>query len=287
MFNQLVPGFVKENLKQSINNYVDKIIQETKQELQETKQELQETKTLTAQYISILHQESSIIPPPPKKLQQRVVGDYSPNFISSGLGVYSDFDRALNLAGKQLKDFKTILDFGCGCGRVIRTFKSTLPESNLFGTDIDHEAIEWLNTNYSRFATFLVAPHLPPLNFEDCYFDFIYGISVFTHLPEDLQFLWLQELQRLAKPGAYLILTTHGDNYAQLLDKDKFQEFSLQGFYFHDIDYGQAIGLPDFYQNTYHSHDYLQNRWSKYFKIISIQSLGVSNHQDLVLLQKQ
>ena len=114
----------------------------------------------------------------------------------------------------------------------------------------------------------------------------IYGISVFTHLPEDIQFLWLNDLHRISKKNSYLILTTHGTSHAQRLAENKLKEFSENGFYFDYINYGETIGLPDFYQNTYHSHDYIRNKWSKFFKVLDILPLGVSSHQDLVLLQK-
>jgi len=42
---------------------------------------------------------------------------------------------------------------------------------------------------------------MPPMSYEDNMFDFVYSISIFTHLPEDMQFAWLQELQRITKPG--------------------------------------------------------------------------------------
>ena len=293
MITKLVPSSIKEELKLVVQQLIVNELQETKQELQETKQELQETKqelqetnTLLNQYISILTQEHNVVSPPPKKLQQRVVGDYSPRFISSGLGVYADFNTALRSVGKHLSDFHTVLDFGCGCGRILRTFKNLHPEANFFGTDIDPEAIEWLKINYSSLGNFLVAPHSPPLGFEDECFEFIYGISVFTHLPEDIQFLWLKDLHRVSKKNSYLILTTHGTSHAQRLAENKLKEFSENGFYFDHINYGKTIGLPDFYQNTYHSHDYIRNQWGKFFKVLDIIPLGVSSHQDLVLLQK-
>ena len=73
-----------------------------------------------------------------------------------------DIDAAIAPSGRTMADFRRILDFGCGCGRVLRTLKSIAPGSALYGTDIDGEAIGWLQKNYGRFGEFTVAPHRPP-----------------------------------------------------------------------------------------------------------------------------
>jgi hypothetical protein len=39
----------------------------------------------------------------------------------------------------------------------------------------------------------------------------IYGISVFTHLDEPLQTPWIEELERVAKPGGQILITVKGN----------------------------------------------------------------------------
>jgi SAM-dependent methyltransferase len=247
-----------------------------------------DTEILIQQLLSILQLEKHIPTSPPKHLQVRVVGDYSPNFISSGYGVYEVLNATLKKIGKELSDFNTILDFGCGCGRVLRAVKTRLPTSHLFGIDIDSEAIEWLKNNYSMFGRFSVTPHIPPTSYHANKFDLIYGISVFTHLPEDMQFLWLEELRRISKPKGYVILTTHGEKHYSNFPADIIDIMNVKGFYYAEpgYNYGKSISLPDFYQNAYHSHKYISNEWGKYFNILDIQALGLENHQDIMLLQK-
>jgi SAM-dependent methyltransferase len=244
---------------------------------------------LLKQVMSILHKEHGIALPPPKHLQIRVAGDYNPYFIDKGFRYYEELNCGLKLSGKEIKDFKTVLDFGCGCGRVFRALKTFLPSSELYGADIDGEAIDWLENNYAKFGKFAVIPHLPPTLFRDDMFDLVIGLSVFTHLPEEMQFHWLQELNRITKPNGYLILTTHGEKFWRSRDAQIVKIMEHKGFYYFQPDgnYGKSVSLPDFYQVTYHSHNYIKEKWGKYFEVIDIQARGIDDHQDIVLLRKR
>lgn len=264
------------------------------QTMEALKTQLNDTEILLKQIISILRWEVDLPLPPPKHLQIRVVGKYDAKFIDSGMSFYTVLNRLLRPIGKELKEFRSILDFGCGCGRAIRGLATLLPDSQIHGTDIDEEAIEWLRNNYSKFAEFSVAPHNPPTIYEDQTFDFIFGVSVMTHLPEDMQFKWLEELCRITKPGGYVMLSTHGERIYRPLDSEINDIMDIKGFFYYQLggfNYGRSISLPDFYQTTFHSHAYIRREWQKYFDIIDIQSAGrgqgLDERQDSVLLQKR
>ena len=253
-----------------------------------------DTEILLKQVMSILHWEANLPPPPPKHLQIRVVGKYNEYFIDAGMNFHPILNRLLRPAGKELKDFQSILDFGCGCGRATRALAALLPDNKLYGTDIDEEAIGWLKDNYSRLAEFSVAPHIPPTIYKDQMFDFIFGVSVFTHLPEDLQFQWLEELNRITKPGGYVMLTIHGEKIYRPFGKEIIDIMDTKGFLHYQpegFNYGKSISLPDFYQTTFHTHAYVRQEWKKYFDIIDIQAAGrnqgLDERQDSVLLQKR
>lgn len=249
---------------------------------------------LLKQVLSILRWETNLPLPPPKHLQVRVVGKYDEHFINDGMSFYPVLNRLLRPVGKELKDFQSILDYGCGCGRAIRGLATLLPNNKIYGTDIDGEAIAWLKNNYSKFGEFSVAPHVPPTIYNDQMFDFIFGVSVMTHLPEDLQFKWLEELSRITKPGGYVMLSTHGEKIYRPFGKEIIDIMDAKGFLFHQPDgfnYGKSISLPDFYQTTFHTHSYIRREWGKYFDIIDIQAAGrdqgLDERQDSVLLRKR
>lgn len=277
---KVIPQSIKKEIKRNIEQQVSVNITDWMGDIE----------VFLKQILSILHHELNTSLPPPKHLQVRVVGSYSPDFIESGFtSIYPALNRVLKPIGKELKDYHSILDFGCGCGRAIRALATLLPACKLYGTDIDKEAVEWLKCNYSKYGDFCVTPHCPPTLFEDQKFDLVFGISVFTHLPEEMQFQWLKELGRITKSNGYVILTTHGEKHYKGLDPGILDIMNKKGFYYTDfgLNYGKSISLPDFYQTAFHSHAYIQKEWAQYFEVIDIQSLGIDNYQDTVLLKNR
>jgi SAM-dependent methyltransferase len=149
---------------------------------------------------------------PPPRLIVRVAG--TPDaawFLESGRLAARAIRAALARAGRPVEELEAMLDFGCGCGRVTRRWAS-LNGTAVHGSDRSEDAVEWCRRNLP-FARFEQNGLAPPLAFDDAAFDLAYGLSVFTHLPEELQVGWLHELSRVLRPGGRLLLTTHGDRY--------------------------------------------------------------------------
>lgn len=221
---------------------------------------------------------------PPSHLRIRVHSEDISTYKSIGKAVAFDVHFAIESYGVDLAKDSRILDFGCGCGRVISWLIYLYEDSYFYGTDIDKEAISWCQNNISEIGDFSVNENIPPFIYPDNYFSCIYSISVFTHLPEDMQFEWLKELHRVTKKNGLLMLSIHGeqlfpDSYHRLK-----KQFIENGF-FYSIGQG-TDGLPDFYQTVFHTEDYIKSKWSKFFKIVDIIKNGVANHQDLVICRK-
>ena len=121
-----------------------------------------------------------------------------------------------------LKKFNTsekmsILDWGCGPGRVVRHMPELLGRgSKVFGTDYNAKSIAWCKSNLPDidFNLNTLDPSLP---YPDGTFDFIYGISIFTHLSEEMHNKWATELKRVLKKNGVLFLTTQGDNFKKIM----------------------------------------------------------------------
>ena len=130
-------------------------------------------------------------------------------FFRSGLICRQCIQYALLKNGYRIENFDSVLDFGCGCGRVLRWWKD-LDRVSLSGADRNPELIRWCQKNLSSLAEFTINPSEPPTSYIDNSFDFIYAISVFTHLCEPDQQLWMQELWRLLRPHGVLLVSLHG-----------------------------------------------------------------------------
>jgi SAM-dependent methyltransferase len=111
----------------------------------------------------------------------------------------------------------SVLDWGCGPGRVIRHLPKLLgPAAKLTGIDNNPKSIAWCRAQLAGIE-FSVCQLMPPTHFADDQFDVICSFSVLTHLSRDAVIAWIAELGRILKPGGLIICTTHGDNYRHLL----------------------------------------------------------------------
>jgi SAM-dependent methyltransferase len=149
---------------------------------------------------------------PPPHLIQFVTGNVDIGwFLDSGTrGAHALRDILLK-NGVDIAGFDAILDFGCGVGRVLRHVP-VLTGARLFGCDYNRKLIAWCGANLP-FAEFSTNKIDRKLAYDDRSFDFIYALSVFTHLTAAQHRFWIDELRRALRPGGYLFLTTHGKHY--------------------------------------------------------------------------
>ena len=153
------------------------------------------------------------LPLPPASLRIRVVGTTDVAwFLERGCIRERAIREALLRAGAPLDSDQAILDFGCGCGCVLRRWRGL--DAQVSGTDLSRPAIKWCQAHLP-FVGVGVNGLEPPLNYGDASFDLIYAISVFTHLPIEKQFVWRDELRRVLRPAGHLLLTLHGDAHSE------------------------------------------------------------------------
>lgn len=261
---------------------VDRRLERLEKCVRELTAALEQQQVAHAQLWSAVRQAEGILPLPPAHLQARVAGSYYAEFVEHGERLLDCLQSALAAAGAELTALPSVLDFGCGCGRVLRALHYRRgPGQKLFGTDIDAEAIDWCARNYPSIAEFRVNPTEPPMPFAEESFDLAIGLSVFTHLPEAMQDPWLRDLGRVIRPGGYLLLTIHGTKHFQRVPEADRAAALQAGIYYERV--GATEGLPDFYQATYHTPGYIRRHWSHYFDIIDVRERAIDDHQDIVV----
>jgi SAM-dependent methyltransferase len=100
-----------------------------------------------------------------------------------------------------------VLEFAAGYGRVTRHLVREIAPRTLVASDIHPEAIPFLR----RMGCEAFQSCATPEDLECTRrFDFIFVLSLFSHLPDALFARWLTALRKLLKPAGYLMFTTHG-----------------------------------------------------------------------------
>jgi SAM-dependent methyltransferase len=222
------------------------------------------------------------IPIPPAKLIVSVAGTSDiRSFLAGGKAAKDSIISTLDSNGIEIEHLQTILDFGCGCGRVIRHWNS-LKNPLIFGSDYNSRLIEWCKNNLT-FAKFDTNQLSPPLRYEDDTFDFIYALSVFTHLPEALQQQWIDELSRILKPEGHLLITTHGEHYLKILTPTEKANFKAGQLV---VRYQEVAGTN--MCSVFHPEKYVRDKLTKDFVVVDFVPEGARGNpcQDIYLLKR-
>jgi SAM-dependent methyltransferase len=223
----------------------------------------------------------------------RVIGDRDARgFLVSGATDYRRIDSVVfEATGRHLHAFARVLDWGVGCGRLARHFPAESAHA-LTGCDIDRANVDWCAANLP--GTFVASRVAPPLAFDDASFDAIYGVSVFTHMREPMQLAWLDELARVAKPGAILLMTTHGEtaiDFSRLAPRDyriTRERVAREGIVMNGTN-TQLDGYAEHegeYVNVYHSASYVRRTWARHFDVQHVLP-GYILHHDLVVMRRR
>ena len=220
-------------------------------------------------------------PLPSPRMVYLVTGQYRLEFFyQNGVLAAECIKRTLEKNGLHMDAFNRVLDFGCGCGRVIRHW-SPVKGPKLFGTDYNPYPIGWCQKAFP-FAKFSVNYMQTPLDYKDGQFDFIYAISVFTHLPVTSQQFWINELLRVLKSGGYLYLTTMGESYLLRLTLKEQELFKA----------GHTVVIMDSFNGSnvcgaFHPEAYVRQVLASGFHVVDFIPNGAKDaNQDAFLLQK-
>jgi cyclopropane fatty-acyl-phospholipid synthase-like methyltransferase len=199
-------------------------------------------------------------------------------FLEVGRRAAENIVAVLAQAGFEFTPGQAVLDFGCGCGRTLRWLIQRFPEVQWHGVDVDSEAIGWCRANISA-AKLVCGSPLPPLPFADGSLDMIYAISVFTHLSEDFQRVWIAELERVLRPGGVLLLSI----YSERVWRAQPEAASVEAgeFVFRTSEKLKGI-VPDWYHTALQSRDSVTRVLGERFARVSHQERALGDHDAVI-----
>lgn len=146
-------------------------------------------------------------------------GAYAVEFIASGQRIA---DMLVSYADLQPTD--SVLDVGCGIGRVARALTTRLsPAGRYRGFDVDPQAVAWCRRAYRSFDNFsfdhaavgyVNVKGDAPLRgeefvfpYQDGSFDVAFSVSVYTHLSRAITEHYLSETSRVLRAGGVCVNT--------------------------------------------------------------------------------
>jgi cyclopropane fatty-acyl-phospholipid synthase-like methyltransferase len=203
-------------------------------------------------------------------------------FLDGGRRAAASIRDILRKNGVAIESLDAILDFGCGCGRVLRLWKD-LHGVKVHGTDYNTELTSWCERRLP-FARIGTNELTPPTGYPAASFDLIYSLSVFTHLPEAAQREWMAEFHRLLRPGGFLLLSLHGAHYLPRLNEQEQRQF-LAGDLVTRFDYSAGSNLC----SVFHPEPWVRNRLTADFEFVDFIPEGARGNprQDAWLFRRK
>jgi SAM-dependent methyltransferase len=214
-------------------------------------------------------------------------------YRTRALNVIRLIDRSLEAAGRMDADVRSWLDFGCGYGRVVRFLVQRVDPQRVYASDVIEEAVDFCASEFGVNPRHSTAT-LDELDFGR--FDFLYAISVLTHLDEENETAMMRFVHRSLEPGGIALFTTHGqwslDNlgfygeiYEDLRD-DLSRRVHERGVAF--VPYHHYPG--DRYGMTWHSAQYVQSQMAELhgdsMRLLFFEPHGLDHHQDVFVYQR-
>lgn len=194
---------------------------------------------------------------------------------------------------------RRVLDWGCAAGGVAILLDDELP-IEVHAADVDKHSIRWLREVCPTVVP-CILPTQPPLPYGDDHFNAICGISVLTHIRIEMQEPYLAELRRICRPNGLVLLTVAGyhacDRYRdmperrstvhltdrKLLERERIVFSPYPAAMIAQLDFA-TYGA---YGQTFHSIEYIQEVFGRYFEILRIIEGGLDDLQDAVVLTKR
>jgi SAM-dependent methyltransferase len=201
-------------------------------------------------------------------------------------------EESLGSAGKTFDGIERWLDFGCGYGRVVRFLVGRVPPERVFVSDLIHEGVDFCAAEFGVHPVYSQA-ELNRVRLGS--FDFIYAISVLTHLNERNSTAFLRLVGDSLTDGGIALFTTHGrwslENAGlygpeyEALKNEIAASLQDRGIAFLPYEF-----VDDDYGMTWHSREYVEAKMAELHgnRVVPLifRSHALDGHQDVYAFQR-
>jgi SAM-dependent methyltransferase len=239
---------------------------------------------------------------PPRRLRARAGAAGAYAFMEGGRQAAAELSSLLAAAGRAPERPRSVLDFGCGAGRVLPHVVALAPGSAGAGCDVDAAAIDWAVEHHPDLAWSL-SSFQPPLPYPPDSFDLIYSISVFSHLDRELTGLWLDELARVLAPDGIALLSVHGSHAFERFRHQEvatswcapstFQRGPLRPDEFVFAPYarsfwnqGELPGIGRQYGLSFHGSEHARRSFGRSLQVVEVRERALTDWQDVAVCLK-
>lgn len=214
------------------------------------------------------------------------------SYAERALNVMTLIEETLAAAGRTFDDVERWLDFGCGYGRVVRFLVERVPPERVFASDIVAEGARFCRSEFG-ITPIASQPDLAAVHLGR--FDFLYAISVITHLDEPNSTAFLRMIGESLSEGGIALFTTHGEwslAHAELYGPE--YEVDSQAIVTqvreHGVAYRRYPFESDEYGISWHSREFIETRIAALHRDrvvpILFKPQGLDGHQDVYAFQR-
>src|SRR5712671_5242718 len=171
------------------------------------------------------------------------------HYFSTGASALACILHAVGLAG--IARPKSVLDFGCGAGRVTRWLRVAFPHTSIHACDVREVDLAFVKRSFA-VTTWISGTDVANLKPPGSY-DVIWVGSVFTHLSVQTSGRLFHELMGWLPPDGFLIFSVHGRYVLRRADSGAYNygvgdrwkklvtDYSESGYGY--ADYPKEVGL--------------------------------------------
>jgi SAM-dependent methyltransferase len=214
-------------------------------------------------------------------------------YKSSAMNVIANIEATLDAAQRDFAEVKSWLDFGCGYGRVIRFLVQRTDRKWIYAADVIKSAVDFCA---NEFGVNPVYSHSALGRLDLRSFDFIYAISVLTHLNEENSIEFLRLAHQALNSGGIVLFTTHGRASLEHLSMygppyvrmraELEQTVDREGIAF--VPYEHYAG--DYCGMTWQSHRWITERMNELhgdsMRLVRLEPDALYGHQDVCAYER-